>query len=223
MDKLMLLSQINLLEELPMEELEALNEMSEMIPVKKGTIITSPSQPIAALFFLKKGQIRLYRINEDEKQFTVDILVDGNIFGETSSFSLTDDQIYAEAMVDTYVCILSKEKFEAFIEKNPKIALKLIDILSSQLKEFYDLSEKIALSDIKERVLFLLIQLSEKSGKRKNEWQSIEMKLTHSDIATMVGSTRETISTLLCKLKKEGIIKKGFRRLSINVEKLKTY
>lgn len=223
MDKLMLLSQINLLEELPMEELEVLNEMSEMIPVKKGTIITSPSHPIAALFFLKKGQIRLYRTNEDEKQFTVDILVDGNIFGETSSFSLTDDQIYAEAMVDTYLCILSKEKFETFIEKNPKIALKLIDILSSQLKEFYELSEKIALSDIKERVLFLLVQLSEKSGKRKNEWQSIEMKLTHSDIATMVGSTRETISALLCKLKREGIIKKGFRRLSINVEKLENY
>lgn len=219
MDKLMLLSQINLLDELPLEELKVIDKMSTMKPVKKGTIILSPSQPIEALFFLKQGQCRLYRINEQGKQFTVDILVDGNIFGETSTFSLTDDHIYVEAMVDSYLCVLGKEEFETFIEKNPKIALKLINILSARLKEIYDMSERIALGDVKQRVLFLLLKLSEKSGKRKNEWQSIDLRLTHSDIATMVGSTRETISALMSLLKKEGMIKKGLISLSINVDK----
>jgi CRP-like cAMP-binding protein len=219
MDKLMLLSQINLFDELLMEELIEIDKLSEMKPVKKGTIILNPSQPIEALFLLKQGQCRLYRINEHGKQFTVDILVDGNIFGETSSFSVTDDSIYVEAMVDTYLCILGKEEFNHFIQKHPKIARKLINILSARLKDVYDMSEKIALGDVKQRVLFLLLKLSEKSGKRKNEWQSIDMRLTHSDIATMVGSSRETISALLSQLKKEGLIKKGLLYFSINVEK----
>ncbi|MED0965314.1 Crp/Fnr family transcriptional regulator [Bacillus paramycoides] len=219
MDKLLLLSQISLLEELPMDDLKAIEELSEMKPVKKGTIILSPDKPIEALFFLKKGQVRLFRMNHHGKQFTVDILTSGNIFGETSTLSLTDDQVYAEAMTDTYLCMIGRNDFEGFIERNPKIALKFINILSNRLKEVYSLSEKIALSDVKYRLIYLLLKLSEKTGKRINEWQTINMKLTHADIANMIGSTRETTSAILSQLKKDGLIKKDLK-LSINAEQI---
>lgn len=219
MDKLFLLSQISLLDELPMEDLQVIDEMSEMKPVKKGTLIFSPEKPIEALFLLKKGQVRLYKINQSGKQFTVDILVDGNIFGETSTLPLTDDDTYAEAMTETYLCIISKAEFETFIEQNPKIAIKLINILSTRLKELYSLSEKIALGDVRYRIIYLLLKLSEKTGRRKNEWQSIEMKLTHQDVANMVGSTRETTSAIMSQLKKEGFIKKTLR-LCVHVDRV---
>lgn len=219
MDKLFLLSQISLLDELPMEELQIIDEMSEMKPLKKGSLIFSPGKPIEALFLLKKGQVRLYKINQSGKQFTVDILVDGNIFGETSTLSLTDDDTYAEAMTDTYLCMISKSEFETFIEKNPKIAIKLINILSTRLKELYSLSEKIALGDVRYRIIYLLLKLSEKTGKRKNEWQTIEMKITHQDVANMVGSTRETTSAIMSQLKKEGYIKKTLR-LAVHVDRV---
>lgn len=222
MNKLLLLSQISLLEELPMEDIKVIGELSEMKPVKKGTVILSPDQSIEALFLLKEGQVRLYRMNHQGKQFTVDVLTGGNIFGETSTLSLTDDQIYAEAMTDTYLCIIGKNDFEGFIEKNPKIALKFINILSNRLKEVYSLSEKIALSDVKHRLLYLLLKLSEKTGKRKNEWQSINMKLTHADIANMIGSTRETTSAFMNQLKKDGFIKKGLK-LSIHADKVERF
>lgn len=221
MDKITLLSHINLLDELPMDELKTIDQMSTMKPVKKGTIILSPDTPIEALFFLKKGQVRLYRMNSQGKQFTTDILVDGNLFGETSSFSLTDDQMYVEAMTDTYLCTMAMEEFETFVEHNPKIAIKLVNILSARLKDTYDISEKIALGDVKYRILVLLLKLSDKSGKRKNEWQSIEMKLTHSDIATMVGSTRETVSGLMSQFRKEGLLKKELLSYSLHVDKVK--
>ncbi|KGX89875.1 Crp/Fnr family transcriptional regulator [Pontibacillus marinus] len=220
MDKLLMLSQISLFDELPKEELMVIDEMSEMKPLKKGTTILSPENPIQALFLLKQGQVRLYRMNSEGRQFTVDILVDGNIFGETTSISLTDDKIYAEAMVDTYVCILSHEDFEFFIEKNPKIALKLIDILSTRLKEVYKISEKLALSDVKNRLLYLLLMLSEKTGRRKEDWQTVEMRLTHQDLANMIGSTRETTSAIISQLKKEGYLKKG-KWFSVHAEKVK--
>ncbi|MFZ3589888.1 Crp/Fnr family transcriptional regulator [Bacillus sp. DJP31] len=219
MDKLFLLSQISLLDELPMEELQIIDEMSEMKPVKKGVLIFSPEKPIEALFLLKKGQVRLYKINQSGKQFTVDILVDGNIFGETSTLSVTDDNTYAEAMTDTYLCMISKTEFETFIEKNPKIAIKLINILSTRLKELYSLSEKIALGDVRYRIIYLLLKLSEKTGRRKNEWQTIEMKITHQDVANMVGSTRETTSAIMSQLKKEGYIKKTLR-LAVHVDRV---
>lgn len=220
MNKLTLLSHISLFEELPMQELKVIDAMSQMRPVKKGKIIVSPDAPFPALFLLKEGQVRLYRMNQHGKQFTVDILTSGNIFGETATLSLTDDDLYAEAMTDTYLCTISVKEFEQFIEKNPKIALKLINILSERLKDVYALSEKIALTDVKYRILYLLLKLSEKSGERKKEWQTINIKLTHADIAAMVGTTRETTSVIMSNLKKEGYIKKGLR-LSIHADKVK--
>ena len=222
MDKLTLLSQISLFEELSQEELMRIDQMSEMSPVKKGTTIVSPENTMDALFLLKKGQVRLYRMNEEGKQFTLDILVDGNIFGETSTVSLTDDQTYAEAMTDTYICTLSHRDYEEFIKKNPHVALKLIDILSSRLKDFYSLSEKIALSDVKHRLLYLLLMLSQKTGRRKQNWQTIEMKLTHQDLANMIGSTRETTSAIMSELKKDGFIRK-VRFLAIDTDKTQEF
>ncbi|RDY72385.1 Crp/Fnr family transcriptional regulator, partial [Halobacillus trueperi] len=153
---------------------------------------------------------------------TLDILVDGNIFGETSTISLTDDQTYAEAMTDTYICTLSHNDYEQFIKQNPHVALKLIDILSSRLKDFYSLSEKIALSGVKHRLLYLLLMLSQKTGRRKQNWQTIEMKLTHQDLANMIGATRETTSAIMSQLKKEGYIRK-IRFLAIDADKTQEF
>ncbi len=221
MDKLTLLSHVNLFEELPMEDMKLIDDNSTMTPVKKGTQILIPEQPLDVLFFLKKGQVRLYRMTPQGKQFTTDILVDGNVFGETESFMLTDQQTYAEAMTDCYLCTMDKEKFESFVRATPDVSLKLIQILSNRLKETYDLSEKIALGDVRYRTLFLLLKMSEKSGKREKEWQSIAMKITHEDIATMVGSSRETISLLMSKLKKEGLLKKTLLGYSIKADEIK--
>lgn len=220
MDKLTLLSHINLFDELPMDELKKIDQSSTMTPVKKGTQLLIPGQSLDILFILKKGQVRLYRMTPNGKQFTTDILVDGNVFGETDSFTLTDQDTYAEAMTDSYICTMNKEKFEQFIRSSPDVSLKLIQILSNRLKETYDLSEKIALADVRFRTLFLLLKMSEKSGKREKDWQSIQMKLTHEDLATMVGSSRESISLLMSRLKKEGLVKKTLRGYAIKADEI---
>ena len=93
----------------------------------------------------KKRTVRLYRSNAAGKQLTVDFLGDGNIFGETSSSSLNDDSVYAEAMSDVYVCMIGKDQFETLISENPKLAIKFIEILSSRLKEIYEMSKNLAL------------------------------------------------------------------------------
>jgi CRP-like cAMP-binding protein len=223
MDKLLYLSQINLFDELPMEEIETIDKISDMQPMKKGSIILGPDKPTRALYLLKKGEVRLYRSSQDGKQLTVDLLGDGNVFGETSSFSLNDDQTFAEALSDVYLCVIGKEEFTQLIEQNPKLAIKFIEILSARLKETYEMSESIALRNVRYRILSLLLKLSEKFGRRNKEWQTIDIKVTHHDIASMVGSTRETVSATISQLKKDGYIKKSPLVFKINVEKTNEY
>lgn len=206
MDKLKLLSQINLLDELPEEELKKFSEVTLTSPIKKGTIILSPTQQMRSLFFLKKGQVRLFKISSTGKEFTVDLLSEGNVFGETSSFSLTESNIYAETMVDSFICTLTKERFEEFLRRYPDVALKLITILTSKLKEMYQITESIAYKDVKYRILLLFMQLSNRFGVRSGVWQTVGVKITQHDIASMIGSSRETVSLFLGKLEKEKLI-----------------
>jgi CRP-like cAMP-binding protein len=215
MDKLMLLSQINIFDELPKEELKKLDQVTLTAPIKKGTIILSPTQQLRSLFFLKKGQVRLYKVSSTGKEFTVDLLSEGNVFGETSSFPLTESEIYAETMVDSFVCTLTKDQFEDFIRQNPDIAINLITILTSKLKEMYQITESIAYKDVKYRIVLLLMQLSNRFGVRSGEWQTVEVKITQHDIASMIGSSRETVSLFLGELDKEEVIMK--KPLKINI------
>lgn len=218
-EKLTLLSQISLFKELPMEDIRFIDTISTMRPVKKRTLIVSPMNPIPALFLLKKGQVRLYRVNAAGKQFTTDVLTDGNIFGQTSSFALTDSETYVEAMIDTYLCIMAQEEFRRFMDQKPVLAMRLLTILSDRLKDTYDISEQIALADVKTRVLFLLLRLAERSDEQKGTWQSVRLRLTHSDIAAMVGSSRETVSAIMSQLKVDGIVKKRLLAYAVNVDK----
>lgn len=114
--------------------------------------------------------------------------------------------------------MISKDEFEELLEKKPKLALKFIKILSARLDETYHMSEQIALNDVRHRVLSLLLKLSEKFGKRQDNLQTIGVKVTHNDIAMMIGSTRETVSTIMVQLKKDGLIHKTSFSLKIDVQ-----
>ncbi|WP_421379799.1 Crp/Fnr family transcriptional regulator [Bacillus salacetis] len=217
--KLLYLSEINLFEELPLEELKGIGKISKMESVTKGSKIISSQNPPDSLFVLKEGQVRLYIESKNNKQFTIDILGPGNIFGETTSFSITDHNVFAESMSEVILCTITKNDFEEFISQNPRLAIRFIEILSSRLNEVYATSELIANREVRYRLLFLLMRLSEKFGKRKNEWQTIEVKITHNDLGTMIGSTRETVSALISQLKKEGIVARTPTGLKIHAKR----
>ncbi|MFC4737278.1 Crp/Fnr family transcriptional regulator [Bacillus daqingensis] len=208
MNKLELLSDINIFEDLAKEELAYIADESDMLTVPKGEVLVSPNDKESRLYFLKRGQVRLYRMNHEGRQFTSDVLVDGNVFGRTDKLPLTDETTFAEALSASCVCVMDRNKFDQFLAGKPDVAFKVIHLLSERLKDVNDISEQIALADVRYRTIFLLNKMSEKKGTRSGQWQSIHMQLTHYDIALMVGSTRETISAVMSQLKKEGLLQK---------------
>lgn len=220
MDKLLYLSQINLLNSMEKDALMEIERITTMNSVKKGKIIFSPHQSIEGLFLLKKGQVRLYRINPEGKEFTVGLLGAGNIFGEIESFSTGTNDTYVEAISDTLLCLLKKEDFEKFIKERPEIALKMIKLLSERLREAQDMLEKLALSDVRSRITYLLLKLADTFGQPQGDFQRIDAPLTHQDLANMVGSTRETVSSILAIMVKENLILTGRKELLVNRDRL---
>ncbi|MCF6095198.1 Crp/Fnr family transcriptional regulator [Microaerobacter geothermalis] len=223
MNKLWYLSQISLLEALPMEDLMEIDRMAPMSTLRKNTLIQTPETFREGLYFIKEGKLRLYKINAEGKQFTLGILGKGNVFGEIDSFSMGTKDIYIETMDDTILCSLGKEQFEQFLAERPQLALKFLKMLSERLKERDELLEQLALGDIRDRVLHLLIKLSEQFGLAVGEFYKIDLPITHQELANMIGATRESVTVVLNQLVKEDVIRTGRMSIQVRLDKAKEY
>lgn len=222
-DKLWYLSKISIFETLPAEDLQEIDRMAPMShfnAVPKGTMIQTPGNEKDGLFFVKLGKLRLYKINEDGRQFTLGILGQGNMFGEIESFSLGTKGIYIETMEETLICSVLKDDFNHFLSQRPLLAMKFLKELSDRLQERDELLEKLALGDLKEKVLYLLVKLAEKFGIKDKEYMRIDIPLTHQELANMIGATRESVTLVLQELSKESLIQTGRMSIKVNLPKI---
>lgn len=173
-----------------------------------------------ALFIVNSGKIRIYRLSESGKEQLIRILNPGDYTGELALFNETRHESYAQAMVDTDVCVISKELLESFLMKYPAISLRFLSEFSKRLET----SEKQTARFTNERVeTRLAMFLSE----CVNETQSpIEIKLPMSkkDLASYIGTTPETLSRKLGELEERGLIKQKPKKVIeiLDIEKLLT-
>ncbi|MEK3884883.1 Crp/Fnr family transcriptional regulator [Paenibacillus sp. PL2-23] len=216
MNKLWYLSQISLLDALPMEDLMEIDRMAPMTRIGKGELIQTPDTFREGLYFLKTGKLKLYKVNSAGKQFIVSILGTGNVFGEIDSFSLGTRDTFIETMEETILCSLDKEMFEQFLMERPQLAVKMMKELSALLQERDAQLAQMALGDVRKKALHLLVKLGQKFGMEEDGFHRIDMALSHQEIASMIGSTRETVTIALNELARQHLIKTG--RMTIHVD-----
>jgi CRP-like cAMP-binding protein len=220
MDKLWYLSRISLFDTLPQEDLIEIDRIAPMKHLPNGTMVQTPDLYREGLFIVKVGKMRMYKLNEEGKQFTAGILGAGNMFGEIDSFSFGTKGIYIETMEETLLCSLWKDQFESFLSERPQLAMKLLKELSERLKERDEMLEKLALGNIRDRVLHLLVKLCERFGvKEEGGLHRIDMALTHQEVANMIGATRESVTVVLRDLMKDKIIETGRKTICIHLNK----
>lgn len=219
-NKLWYLSQINLFEDLPMDDLKMIDAMAPMHTIPPGTIIVDSSEGQKNLYLLKKGRVRLFKTSEDGKQLTLGLLGKGNIFGETESISTGSEAAAVEALEETLVCVLSKVDFDALLLKWPAVAVKMVAILSQRLREAEELVENLAFRDVRYRVLYLLTKLARQFGTvpatSAPGFVQLDLRLSHQDLAHMIGSTRESVSMVLGQLAREGIVITGRKHIAVD-------
>ncbi|WP_079912149.1 Crp/Fnr family transcriptional regulator [Paenibacillus sp. 32352] len=230
MDKVKYLSRIHWLSGLDRGELELLEPAAPLNKIKKGTVILSPLMEQKRLFLIKSGTVRLYRLSDSGKELTMDILGTGHLFGEAGAFTTGSPHLFAQTLEDSVICTMDKAQFDQVVRERPQLALRFIEIVSERLKEVEELLEQMAYGSVRKRLLYLLDKLLHKFGiepedpDRQHGWMQLDVSLTHQELASMMGSIRETVTQLLNELAMEGIVRKAGPRkpLQIQPERLKS-
>ncbi len=204
-----------------MEDLIEMEQLTLITTFPKNTFIQTPETFSEGLYFVKKGKLRLYKVNAQGKQFTSDILNEGNVFGEMDIISFGTRENYIETIEESHICLMNKERFENFLIQRPQFMMTLLKVLSNRIIGMSQLTQNLALGKLHDKVLYALIKLSDQFGLTGNdEYYKIDFPLSHQEIANLVGATREAVTVVLQELVKEEVIKTGFKTIYIHREKL---
>lgn len=222
MNSIQYLSQFNLLHSLSLEDLIEMDQMTSITTIPKKNFIQTPETFSEGLYFVKKGKVRLYKLNADGKQFTLDILSEGNVFGEMDMISLGTREMYIETIEECDICRMDKERFEHFLIEHPRFMMNMIKVLSDRISGMSSLAQHLALGNLQDKILYVLLKLSDQFAhlQSPDEYCKINFPLSHQEIANLVGATREAVTAALQELVKEKVIKTGFKTIYIHREKL---
>jgi CRP/FNR family cyclic AMP-dependent transcriptional regulator len=221
-EKLRLLSMVDILEPLSKEELK---ELSRRVPdtyFQRGQILYAPQERSEALFMLKKGRVRIYRVGPDGREFTLTVVGAGTVFGEMLLTAQRLENAYAEAMEPVVVCKMKRQDLERLVMDKPQVGLKVMSVLSERLALAEDRMEDIALKEVPARLAGFILHLIESEGVVTPDGYKIPTRYTHRQLATMIGSKRETVTKAFTLLQGAGALELKRRRIYVrNLEALK--
>lgn len=219
MDKLWYLKRCDLFHGLSRGAMEKVMAVASDRTIPKREIIYAPENENGVMFILKKGRVRIFKLSSDGKMITLAILKDGDIFGAMSAVRAGVSGAYAETLEDSYICSIRQEDFHKLVQEMPELALGLIDKINQKLKEAEDRIEDLVFRDVPGRIASVLLKLAEQFGKDMPGGTQINFKITHQELADMVGATRETATVILHELREDEVLKIEDKYITVMDEK----
>lgn len=202
------LSKINVFRELPRAVIGQLAKITTHKEHSKGELIFGPYDAEERIFVIREGEVEIYQLSMEGKKVIIDILVPGNIFGNSSFVADGDvsSDDFAMARSRVILCIFKKSEFMNILSRMPQLALNLIGEISKKLNEADSRIRDLALSDATARLIGELMRFGKKTGKEIDNKIIIGTKLTHEELAELTGVTRETVTRVLKKLRQDKIV-----------------
>jgi CRP/FNR family transcriptional regulator len=221
-EKLWYLERIDIFADMTREEMHRLAERTQMRAYPRGKVIAQPGDPPETIYLIKEGRVKLCRYSATGREQILALLEPGDIFGERSLVG-TPAAIHCEAFEDTLICVLHREDFEDLMRMKPDLALRVLKVMAERLRQAEETVENLAFRDVPGRLAAMLVRLAETYGEPHDGGRRLALRLTHHDLASMIGATRETVTTVLNRFRDEGLLTTEGRHIIIaDLERLRT-
>lgn len=174
---------------------------------KKRQIILHPEGESRVVFFIKSGFARAYTISESGEELTVALLKHSDLFPITAGIDLQNNY-YLESVTSLESYSVSKERFDFFLKNNPEVFYELTTDILIRFKNLLSRMEYLMVNRAFEKVTSSLWICAQNFGEKHGSNVVLTLPLTHKDIATLSGLTRETTCLEMKKLERMGLVEK---------------
>lgn len=201
------LKNFDLFSDLNKEQINDLSEVARFVRMKKGQSIYFATEQGRKLYFLINGKVKISEIDGFGNELIKNIVLGGDHFGELSNADVKQTQEFAEILSsEVIVCIFNQKDFEEVMQKHPILALSFAKRMAEKLRGLENRYTNLVFKDVKARLKSFLVEWANREGKLDENGTVIKNYLTHSEIANIISSSRQTVTTLINELKEEGVI-----------------
>lgn len=209
-----LLRGVSIFADLDPASLAALERITETRDYPEGAVIVSQEERGEALFVLVRGRVKVVLYGQSGREVILSIFGSpGDFFGE---MSLLDDQPRSATVMAaerSRLLVLSRSAFQEHLTAHPRSALRVLTELSRRLRRADEVIGNLALLDVYGRLAGKLREMAAADGEEREDGILIRQRPTQSEIAAMIGTSRETVSRALSELARRGFLEMNGKRL----------
>lgn len=174
---------------------------------KKGEPIFSLGDKLDFIVIMNEGTAKAFKYTPEGREQILYVFSEGDFFGEQYLLSNQTAAYTVESLEAVNVCMLSKEHFHQLLTLHPEIAIKIIEQLGTRMNRLEQAMESMGVRNVDSRVASLLLDYSERYGKKVSEGILIRLPLSREGMANYLGIARETMSRKLGQLENDCIIR----------------
>lgn len=197
---------LNFLAQLQTAEKEHLARIGKKRVFSKNDFVFKAGENDLNVYILNRGRVKLFGSSTEGRDVLLWFSLAGEIFGMAECLQGTSRQIYARAAEPCEVLCIAHAQFKEWLAAQPEIAFSLMKIMALRMRELGQRFLSLANGNIQMEIAQLLMRLGASYGRFAGYHIHMGIPLTEQDIADMVGSSRQGVSTCLAKMKREGTI-----------------
>ncbi|WP_380165585.1 Crp/Fnr family transcriptional regulator [Jannaschia sp. R86511] len=202
------LDEVEILQDLDPQEMAGIAARAPMRTLRRGGLVWSPADGREVLYIVKSGRVRLVRSGADGRTMTLAVLGPGALFGQMRLLGQDMRSSSAEAFEDVVLCQMSESDVRALLLSDLRVAARITEGLGRRLAEVEQRLADTLLKTAPQRVAATLATLAGAAPTtlRLAGPRGHEVRLTHAQLADLVGTTRETTTKVLGDLQVRGVV-----------------
>lgn len=214
-EKFWYLKNCDLFTHLEPDELRQLESRSRFRQLPRNTPIYLPVEEATGVLLLVSGRVKICHTTSEGKQCILTFIEPGELFGELAIFQGGNRDEYAESVAPSALVLIPVEEIQRLMEQHADITLGITRLIGLRRRRIELRLKYLLFHSNYERLVSLLLELAEQYGQPSGDGVDLGIKLSHQDLASIIGSTRETVTTTLGELQGKGLLRVGRRQLML--------
>ncbi len=196
-------------------QLESLERRARIKKYPKGSSLYLPSDQSDGTFLLADGRVRICSTTPEGKQTILAFVEPGEVFGELALVESGPREERAEAVVNSTVILIPSDHLRSLMEESAHLTIGVTKLIGLRRKRVERRLRSLLFRNNRDRLTHLLVELAEQYGNATSEGIELSIRLSHQDLASIIGATRETVTTLLGEMQSDGLLRIRRQRLLI--------
>jgi CRP-like cAMP-binding protein len=215
LDRRRLLANVSIFSSLDERALDALVRATSTRRLDSGEVLFRKGDQGRQLYGVLSGRLKVSAAGGDGKEIVFNVCDPGEVIGEIALLDSNPRSATIVALEPSELLVLDRRDFLPFLERHPRVAIELAELLAARLRRLSEAAEDSVLLALRTRLAKKLVGLAQRYGQTTPEGVEIDLPLSQQEIGDMVGTTRESINKQLRAWTLEGLLSTARGRITL--------